>query len=52
MFWERDSALNDDQVETMAKEAVEGINWNNPFLMHKDLRWIANNYYDRWYAVR
>ena len=44
-FDEKFPDLPGDQTESMAREVVDAIDWENSALMHKGLRWIAEEVY-------
>ena len=44
-FDEKFPDLPGDQTENMAREVVDAIDWENSALMHKGLRWIAEEVY-------
>lgn len=36
--------FSEEQINTLAQEALAAIDWNDPALMHKDLKWIARRF--------
>ncbi len=44
-FDEKYPDLLDDQTESMAREVIDAVDWENSALMHKGLRWIAEEVY-------
>lgn len=50
IFLEINPQLTENQADSMANENVDAIDWNDSDLMQKDLRLIANNYYDCHFA--
>lgn len=33
-----------EQIDNLAQDALNAIDWTNSALMHKDLKWIARRY--------